>query len=164
MYTRPCEVYWKKSARCLQWKVCQNSVKPSRYARVIEKRFPEQEIHSFFILKLNCCPFSDLEFKEYIITRSQKVGTNYKYAVRVNDPDSNDPPKIFLLEGGSEKKDPLKEYRTLELLVTRVDDNKLFITGIRNGQDCVLKITEPKIWTDVNSLARRLCSCNIIAR
>jgi len=111
---------------------------------MIEKCLPGQEIYRFFILKLNCCPFSDLEFKEYIITRSQKVGTNYKYAVRVND-DSDDPPKIFHLEGGSEKKDPLKEYRTLELLVTRVDDNKLFITGIRNGQDCVLKITEPKI-------------------
>ena len=88
---------------------------------------------------------SDLEFKEYIITRSQKVGTNYKYAVRVKDDTGDDKPKIFHLEGGSEKTDPLKECRALELLVTRVDDNKLFITGIRNGQDCVLKITEPKI-------------------
>ena len=106
-------------------------------------------MYSFFILNLNCCLFSDLEFKEYIITHSQKVGTNYKYAVRVNDESdgNNGPPKIYIfhLEGGSEKKDPLKEYRILELLVTRVDDNKLFITGIRNGQDCVLKITEPKI-------------------
>ena len=87
-----------------------------------------------------------MEFKEYIITRSQKVGANHKYAVRVND-DSDGPPKkyIFHLEGGSEKNDPLREYRILELVVTRVDDNKLFITGIKNGQDCVLKITEPKI-------------------
>ena len=65
-------------------------------------------------------------------------GANHKYAVRVNE-DSDGPPKIyyiFHLEGGSEKNDPLKEYRILELVVTRVDDNKLFITGIRNGQDC----------------------------
>lgn len=62
---------------------------------------------------------------------------NHKYAVRVND-DSDGPPKIYIfhLEGGSEKNDPLKEYRILELVVTRVDYNKLFITGIRNGQDC----------------------------
>jgi len=90
-----------------------------------------------------------IEFKEYIMARSlKKVGANYKYAVWVND-DSDGPPKIYIfhLEGGSEKNDPLKEYRILELVVTRVDDNKLFITCIRNGQECVLKITEPKIWT-----------------
>ncbi|XP_078342370.1 uncharacterized protein LOC144628182 [Oculina patagonica] len=85
----------------------------------------------------------DLDFKEYIITRSQKDGSNYKYAVRVND-DSEAPPKIFHLEGGSEKRDPLKEYRTLELLVTQVDGNKLYITGIRKDGDCVLKIAGPK--------------------
>ena len=64
-------------------------------------------------------------------------GANHKYAVRVND-DSDGPPKIYIyilhLEGGSEKNDPLKEYRILELVVTRVDDNKLFITGIRNAK------------------------------
>ena len=147
MYFRPCEVYWEKSTRSLQWKVYHNFLKPPSYATVIEN-VCQNKRYSFFILKLTCCSaFSDLEFKEYIITRSQKVGTNYKYAVRVKDDTGDDKPKIFHLEGGSEKNDPLKEYRVLELLVTRVDDNKLFITGIRNGQDCVLKITEPKIWT-----------------
>lgn len=80
-----------------------------------------------------------MKFKEYVITRSQTV----------TEPTTNMPSGsmttamvhrkyiyIFHLEGGSEKNDPLKEYRILELVVTRVDDNKLFITGIRNGQDC----------------------------
>ena len=60
---------------------------------------------------------------------------------------SDGPPKIYIfhLEGGSGKNDPLREYRILKLVVTRVDDYKLFITGIKNGQDCVLKITKPKI-------------------
>ena len=84
------------------------------------------------------CLFSDLEFKEYLITRSQKDGKIYKYAVRATD-DNDAPPRIFHLEGGDEKKDPLKEYRTLEI-VTRVDGNKFYITGLRNGGDCVLKI------------------------
>lgn len=51
----------------------------------------------------------------------------------MNDLDSNDLLKIFFLEGGSEKKDLLKEYWILELFVMWVDDNKLFIIGIRNG-------------------------------
>ncbi|CAH3112254.1 unnamed protein product [Pocillopora meandrina] len=79
-----------------------------------------------------------LEFKEYIITRSQKDGSIYKYAVRAAD-DNDAPPRIFHLEGGDERKDPLKEYRMLEI-VTRADGNKVFITGIRNGGDCVVKI------------------------
>ncbi|RMX60304.1 hypothetical protein pdam_00017987 [Pocillopora damicornis] len=81
---------------------------------------------------------SRLEFKEYIITRSQKDGSVYKYAVRAAD-DNDAPPRIFHLEGGDERKDPLKEYRMLEI-VTRADGNKVFITGIRNGGDCVVKI------------------------
>ena len=82
-----------------------------------------------------------MEFKEYIITRSQTVtepttimpsGSMTTAMVHWK----NIYIYIFLWEGGSDKNDPLKEYRILELVVTRVDDNKLFITGIRNGQDC----------------------------
>ena len=79
-----------------------------------------------------------LGFKEYLISRSQKVGDNYKYVIYEND---DSPPRTVVLEGpANDTRDPLKEYRRLKLAVKSIN-NKLYITGMKNGEDCVLKIT-----------------------
>ena len=59
-----------------------------------------------------------------------------------DDDDDNDetPPSTVLLEGlADEKRDPLKGYRRIELMVALVD-NKWYITGIKNDEDCVMKV------------------------
>ena len=62
-----------------------------------------------------------------------------------DDDDSEAPPRTVLLEGpADEKRDPLKGYRRVELLLTLVN-NKLYITGIKNGGECVMKVANGEI-------------------
>ena len=62
-----------------------------------------------------------------------------------DDDDSEAPPRTVLLEGpADEKRDPLKGYRRVELLLTLVN-NKLYITGIKNGGECVMKVANGQI-------------------
>ena len=62
-----------------------------------------------------------------------------------DDDDSESPPRTVLLEGpADEKRDPLKGYRRVELLLTLVN-NKLYITGIKNGGECVMKVDNGQI-------------------
>ena len=90
-----------------------------------------------FVKRSKCSCF--LGFKEYLIARCQKDGCNFKYVVE-DDEDNNAPPRTVLLEGpADEKRDPLRGYRRIELMVTPVN-NKLYITGIKNGGECVMKV------------------------
>lgn len=86
-------------------------------------------------------PFRE-DFKEYLITRSQKHSCGYKYLIE-DDDDHEAPARIVLLEGpADESRDPLKGYRRIELILSLVD-NKFYITGIKNGtRECVIKITD----------------------
>lgn len=62
-----------------------------------------------------------------------------------DDDDSEAPPRTVLLEGpADEKRDPLKGYRRVELLLALVN-NKLYITGIKNGGECVMKVVNGQI-------------------
>ena len=62
-----------------------------------------------------------------------------------DDDDSEAPPRTVLLEGpADEKRDPLKGYRRVELLLTLVN-NKLYITGIKDGGECVMKVANGQI-------------------
>ena len=90
------------------------------------------------VLKWLCFP----DFKEYLITRSQKHSCGYKYLIE-DDDDHEAPARIVLLEGpADESRDPLKGYRRIELILSLVD-NKFYITGIKNGtRECVIKITD----------------------
>lgn len=74
-----------------------------------------------------------------MIAHSQRDSCGYKYTVE-DDDDNEAPPRTVLLEGlANETRDPLKGYRRLKLMLTQVD-NKLYITGINNGEECVMKV------------------------
>lgn len=90
------------------------------------------------VLKWLCFP----DFKEYLITRSQKHSCGYKY-LNEDDDDHEAPARIVLLKGPvDEARDPLKGYRRIELILSLVD-NKFYIAGIKNGtRECVIKITD----------------------
>ena len=60
----------------------------------------------------------------------------------VYDDDDTDkaPPQTVVLEGpANDTRDPLKGYRRLGLAVTLIH-GKLYITGIKNGGECVMKV------------------------